>query len=193
MRIADYSANFLEMLAIADDEEKVARLVDLHKEWGLDVSNRASGNPLPPIPARAPGAKLKIGLMSSDLRNHSVAKFVLPILQNYDAARFELYCYSPFEEVGDPVQSRIRSLVSEFRIVDNVSDREFAEIVRTQCLTTLMVTHDLPYALELCSRALIMNEGRIVADGPIRTLLADAELLAANRLELPPGYDPARA
>lgn len=38
-----------------------------------------------------------------------------------------------------------------------------------------------------------MNEGRIVADGPIRPLLADTELLAANRLELPTGYDPARA
>ena len=38
-----------------------------------------------------------------------------------------------------------------------------------------------------------MNEGRIVADGPIRRLLADADLLAANRLELPAGYDPARA
>ena len=77
--------------------------------------------------------------------------------------------------------------------LDPAARREFAEIVRAQGLTTLMVTHDLPYALELCSRALIMNEGRIVADGPIRPLLADAELLAANRLELPPGYDPARA
>ena len=54
-----------------------------------------------------------------------------------------------------------------------------------------MVTHDLPYALELCPRALIMNEGRIVADGPTADLLADAELMAANRLELPFGFDPA--
>jgi cobalt/nickel transport system ATP-binding protein len=77
--------------------------------------------------------------------------------------------------------------------LDPAARREFAEIVRAQGLTTLMVTHDLPYALELCSRALIMNAGRIVADGPIRQLLADTELLAANRLELPPGYDPARA
>ena len=43
--------------------------------------------------------------------------------------------------------------------------REFADIVRGLGITTLMVTHDLPYALELCPRALVMNEGRIVADG----------------------------
>ena len=59
-------------------------------------------------------------------------------------------------------------------------------------LTTLVVTHDLPYALELCPRALVMNDGRIVADGPAREILADDELMRANRLELPFGFDPAR-
>jgi hypothetical protein len=33
-----------------------------------------------------------------------------------------------------------------------------------------------------------MHEGVIVADGPTRDLLADAELMAANRLELPFGF-----
>jgi cobalt/nickel transport system ATP-binding protein len=53
-----------------------------------------------------------------------------------------------------------------------------------------MVTHDLPYALQLCPRALIMNGGVITADGPTADLLADTGLLAANRLELPFGFDP---
>ena len=51
-----------------------------------------------------------------------------------------------------------------------------------------MVTHDLPYALELCPRSVILDDGRIVADGPTRELLADADLLARHRLELPFGY-----
>ena len=54
----------------------------------------------------------------------------------------------------------------------------------------LMVTHDLPYALELCPRALVMNEGVIVADGPTGRILSDRTLMAANRLELPFGFDP---
>lgn len=56
-----------------------------------------------------------------------------------------------------------------------------------------MVTHDLPYALELCGRSVILDEGRVVADGPTRELLADRELLAAHRLELPYGFDPTYA
>jgi cobalt/nickel transport system ATP-binding protein len=51
-----------------------------------------------------------------------------------------------------------------------------------------MVTHDLPYALELCERALILSGGVIAADGPTRELLSDTELLAEHRLELPYGF-----
>lgn len=55
--------------------------------------------------------------------------------------------------------------------------------------TMLVTTHDLPLAAELCERAVILAEGRVVADGPCHTLLANAELLAANDLELPRGFD----
>lgn len=72
--------------------------------------------------------------------------------------------------------------------LDPVARREFAEIVLALGLTTLMVTHDLLYALQLCPRSVIMNDGRIVADGPTPEILRDAELLAANRLELPFGF-----
>lgn len=71
--------------------------------------------------------------------------------------------------------------------LDPASRRELAEILLGLGVTILMVTHDLPYALQLCPRSVIMSDGRIVADGPTRELLADAELLAAHRLELPFG------
>jgi cobalt/nickel transport system ATP-binding protein len=76
--------------------------------------------------------------------------------------------------------------------LDPAARREFAEIVLELGMTTLMVTHDLPYALELCPRALVMNEGRIMADGPTRDILTDHDLMKANRLELPFGFDPTR-
>jgi cobalt/nickel transport system ATP-binding protein len=74
--------------------------------------------------------------------------------------------------------------------LDPAGRRELADILRALPLTLLMITHDLPYALELCPRAVVMNDGAIVADGPIRDLLADEALMAANRLELPFGFFP---
>ncbi|MER7505550.1 ABC transporter ATP-binding protein [Nonomuraea pusilla] len=72
--------------------------------------------------------------------------------------------------------------------LDPAARRELAEILRSLDVTVLMVTHDLPYALELCERSLILSGGVIAADGPTRELLADEELLAAHRLELPFGF-----
>ena len=77
--------------------------------------------------------------------------------------------------------------------LDPAARREFADIVRSLDMTTLMVTHDLPYALELCERAVILDHGRIVADGPTRDLLVDDDLMRSHRLELPFGFDPSRA
>jgi cobalt/nickel transport system ATP-binding protein len=77
--------------------------------------------------------------------------------------------------------------------LDPVARRELAEIVLALDVTTLMVTHDLPYALQLCGRAVILDHGRIVADGETRDVLADRELMAAHRLELPYGFDPLAA
>jgi cobalt/nickel transport system ATP-binding protein len=72
--------------------------------------------------------------------------------------------------------------------LDPASRRELAEIIAGLDVTVMMVTHDLPYALELCPRAMILSGGTIVADGPTRNLLADSELMAQHRLELPWGF-----
>lgn len=72
--------------------------------------------------------------------------------------------------------------------LDPVGRRELAELLVTIEHTQLIVTHDLPFALATCTRAVILDGGVIVADGPTRDVLADAELLAAHGLELPFGY-----
>lgn len=72
--------------------------------------------------------------------------------------------------------------------LDPASRRELADVLSSLDMTMLMVTHDLPYALQLCERSVILDNGVVVADGPTHELLADAELLAHHRLELPYGF-----
>ena len=74
--------------------------------------------------------------------------------------------------------------------LDPAGRRELSEVLRSLGMTTLIVTHDLPYAFELCSRSIVMNGGVVVADGSTDEILRDEDLLRRNRLELPFGFDP---
>ena len=71
--------------------------------------------------------------------------------------------------------------------MDQAGRREFAEALEPLDVTMLTITHDLSHALKTCPRAIVMNAGRVVADGPTVELLGDEQLLADNRLKLPYG------
>ena len=49
--------------------------------------------------------------------------------------------------------------------------------------TLLISTHDMRLAYDLCSRVIVLDEGKIVADGPARDLLTDAALMERHGLE----------
>jgi energy-coupling factor transporter ATP-binding protein EcfA2/sirohydrochlorin ferrochelatase len=69
--------------------------------------------------------------------------------------------------------------------LDPAARRDLIEVIRGLDLTTLVITHDLPLALELCPRSVVLAHGRVAAEGPTAALLANPSLLAAHRLELP--------
>jgi cobalt/nickel transport system ATP-binding protein len=75
--------------------------------------------------------------------------------------------------------------------LDPRARRELLEMLARIGQTMLVVTHDLPFAAELCERAVVLSAGRIVADGRCTDILRDEDLLAAHDLELPAGFDPA--
>lgn len=51
--------------------------------------------------------------------------------------------------------------------------------------TMLIATHDMNLVAGICRRAVILDGGRVVADGPMRELMMDEELLEAHGLEKP--------
>jgi cobalt/nickel transport system ATP-binding protein len=76
--------------------------------------------------------------------------------------------------------------------LDPRARRELLEVLDRVDRTMLVVTHDLPFAAQLCERAVLLSGGRVVADGACTDILADEALLAEHDLELPQGFDLAR-
>jgi cobalt/nickel transport system ATP-binding protein len=72
--------------------------------------------------------------------------------------------------------------------LDPVARRELAQTLATLPATMVIVTHDLPYAAQLCDRAIVLDGGVVVADDTVTAVLSDSALLAAHRLELPWGF-----
>ncbi|MGA9594622.1 MAG: ABC transporter ATP-binding protein [Acidimicrobiia bacterium] len=72
--------------------------------------------------------------------------------------------------------------------LDPASRRELAEALKALDTTQLIVTHDLPFAYEMCERAIVIDRGEIVAEGSTPEILADDALLRQHRLELPYGF-----
>jgi cobalt/nickel transport system ATP-binding protein len=69
--------------------------------------------------------------------------------------------------------------------LDPRSRRSLIRLLRELPQTMLVASHDMRLVRDLCSRTVILDEGRIVADGPTSRLLADVELLERHGLEQP--------
>ncbi|HZT79265.1 MAG TPA: energy-coupling factor ABC transporter ATP-binding protein [Gemmataceae bacterium] len=68
--------------------------------------------------------------------------------------------------------------------------REFIRLVNGLPGTKVIASHDLELILQTCRRVLVLDHGKIVADGPARAVLADAALMEAHGLEVPHSLTP---
>lgn len=57
--------------------------------------------------------------------------------------------------------------------LDLEARRQVCDIVKSFSHTCLIATHDMDLARELCQRAIVMDDGRIVDDGPVYRVTAD--------------------
>jgi cobalt/nickel transport system ATP-binding protein len=80
------------------------------------------------------------------------------------------------------MQPEILALDEPTAGLDPRARRELLALLQTLPQTMLIATHDLPLAQQLTPRMLILNAGKIVADGETKSLLADEELLLKHGL-----------
>ncbi len=86
---------------------------------------------------RSPSRRLRVGYVSADYRQHSVAFFLEPLLSNHDHDRFEIFCYSNHQQ-EDEVTKRLRRHADHWRHIARVPDDVVAEQIRTDRIDILV-------------------------------------------------------
>ncbi len=125
-----------ELGQIQNNEDRL-RLLQWHREWGRRVEARITPVTTMAMPALSLKRKLRIGFMSSDLRDHPVGHFARPLLQGYDRDRVEVFCYSFYEGPRSKMQALIESQVTAFRWWPKRPDHEVAEGIAADSLDML--------------------------------------------------------
>lgn len=113
-------------------------LIHQHRMWGDKAIARALRQPIVRPSGARQASKIRIGFLSSDLREHPVSYFAWPLLEHVDRERFELYCYSYFRAPEpSPLQRKIAEMVDVFRWHPEISDRDAAQMIANDDLDIL--------------------------------------------------------
>ena len=135
---SDRHSPLLLLLSRVENDGDRRELLDQHRLWGDRAIARAAHQPIE-RPQRQQRPKIRLGLMSSDLREHVVTWFLWPLFEHVDRDRFEIYCYSFFDGAQPgPVQSQLASMVDGFRWQPEIDDRSAAQMIANDDLDILI-------------------------------------------------------
>jgi protein O-GlcNAc transferase len=105
-----------------------AAVLAAHKEYGEVVGKIRPQWRAKYAPKKDPDKKIRVGLLSPDLRRHSVAFFIEPLLEHYDRTRMEIVCYST-NRTFDDVSARLKSNATLWRDVSNKIEVQLGDLM----------------------------------------------------------------
>ena len=105
------------------------RVLAEHRAWAKKFADPLTTIAPPHPNDRSIGRKLTVGYVSADFREHSIARFISPILSNHDRSGFRVICYDNWP-AGDATTGRLRGLADAWRKIDSLGDERAAELVR---------------------------------------------------------------
>jgi predicted O-linked N-acetylglucosamine transferase (SPINDLY family) len=124
------------MVANHDEADDPARVLEAHRRHFGTLAERVER--LPPRPSDgAAQRRLRVGYVSGDLRSHSVAFFLEPVLAAHDREGFEWFAYSTHAR-ADAVTQRLRAKVDHWVEAAALDDAALAARVRADGIDILV-------------------------------------------------------
>ena len=112
-------------------------LFDEHKKWNERFARPLMRKPLMFENDRSGDRRLRVGYVSCDFRDHTLGRFILPLLANHDHRAFEVFCYNAARR-EDEMTQRLRSYANTWRNVVSLSDEQLARQIRDDRIDILV-------------------------------------------------------
>jgi predicted O-linked N-acetylglucosamine transferase (SPINDLY family) len=112
-----------------------AALQQCARQWAASLRPACE---LPPAIVRERGNRLRLGYLSSDLREHAVAYLAAEVFERHDAARVATFAYAIGPPDGSPLRERIRAAFGTFRACHDRTPEEIAQLVRADGIDVLV-------------------------------------------------------
>ncbi|WP_293681845.1 tetratricopeptide repeat protein [uncultured Phenylobacterium sp.] len=132
-----HTALMKQMAHVRTDADR-AEVMEQHRIWGRMTEAAVARRPIKRPPPRPPGGKIRLGFMSSDLRQHPVGYFALPLFDHLDGQRFEVFVYSFYQGREDDAQRHIARRVTAYRWWPDISAAGAAEKIAEDQLDMLI-------------------------------------------------------
>jgi predicted O-linked N-acetylglucosamine transferase (SPINDLY family) len=125
------------MMCLYDEKNSRADLAKLHSRFADRFESPLSGSAPGHRHKIGGGQRLKVGYVSADLRSHSVAYFIEPILACHDREHFEIHCYYNADN-SDAATQRLRDMSEHWHECARWSDEQLDSQIRADGIDILV-------------------------------------------------------
>jgi protein O-GlcNAc transferase len=131
-----FHSNLLFTMHLLEPPDPAA-IFQEHVSWDRIYGNRPEARTRSHDNDRDPDRRLRIGFVSTDLRDHPVAFFLEDLIANLDANQVEVFAYYAGPR-PDAVTQRFMRLVPNWRNIAQVDDSRAAEMIREDRIDILV-------------------------------------------------------
>jgi predicted O-linked N-acetylglucosamine transferase (SPINDLY family) len=133
----DYASGHSNLLFALNYRDDLAAetIFEEYRQWNARHAQAAAAPRFVNDPD--PDRRLRVGYVSPDFRQHSVALFAEPLLAAHDRAAIELFCYGEVA-IEDSTTSRIRGLADHWRSTVGLNDEAMVSLIRDDRIDVLV-------------------------------------------------------
>ena len=114
-----------------------AELFHQHREWDRIFGQSQCASCQCQDSDEIRDARIRVGYISPDFRDHTVPRFIGAALKHHDRRRFEIFCFSDVAE-GDRITERLRQQVEHWRDIVGLDDQRVQQIIRDDQIDILV-------------------------------------------------------